>query len=407
MAANGTGARLKEWAAILIMLSSAPSLSLIFTVTPPVMPMMAAHFGPGGRPAIVIPWLGLEIDSVLFAQLITGMPSAGLILGGPLTGLLIDRLGVRRVMIGGAAVYAFLGSAGLYIDNAALLLASRFVLGFAAIAFAASTIALIGARFTDAARARMVSYRQFVGSVGGIAATLIAGQIGEFGWHAPFALFLVVFLLVPIALWAVPAMPPLARADRGAAESLRFLWPTFALVAGLAVVMMMNATQVPFLLRDIGISTPASISRVTVMGSVTSMLGSLTYSLLGPKLGTRANYSLIAAALGVGVMAVGLSHDALSARIGVGLAGLGAGYLNPHFGRFVLDRAPPAARGRAVGLYFSAIYLGDLMNPFVVRPIANLIGIHQAFLAFGAIIAVTALQIVVPGRPAPMKERKA
>ena len=41
-----------------IMLSSAPSLALIFTVTPPVMPIMAAHFGPNGQPAIVIPWLG-------------------------------------------------------------------------------------------------------------------------------------------------------------------------------------------------------------------------------------------------------------------------------------------------------------------------------------------------------------
>ena len=408
MAAGSSSARLREWAAILIMLSSAPSLALIFTVTPPIMPLMAAHFGPDGRPAIVIPWLGLEIDSVLFAQLITGMPSAGLILGGPLTGFLVDRLGMRKVMIGGAAAYAFLGSAGLYIDNAAWLLASRFVLGFAAIAFAASTIALIGARFTDAARARMVSYRQFVGGVGGVLATTVAGQIGEFGWHLPFAIFLVVFLLVPVAAWAVPETAPLARgAKRRDDESLRFLWPMFALVAGLAVVMMMNATQVPFLLKDIGISTPAGISRVTVVGSLMSMLGSLVYSIVGPKIGVRGNYSIIAALLGLGVMAVGLSHDVLTARIGVGLAALGAGYLNPHFGRLVLDRAPPAARGRAVGLNFSAIYFGDLMNPFVVRPFAQLVGIHNAFLVFGGVVALSALQIAVPARWAPLKERKA
>ena len=110
----------------------------------------------------------------------------------------------------------------------------------------------------------------------------------------------------------------------------------------------------------------------------------------------RWNYSLIAAGLGFGVVIIGLSHDAAITRIGVGLTGLGAGYMNPHFGRLVLDRAPAAARGRAVGLNFSSIYFGDLMNPFIVRPLAGMIGIHRAFLIVGAIVAASALQIVAP-----------
>jgi MFS family permease len=390
------------------MLSSAPSLALIFTVTPPVMPMMAAHFGPNGQPAIAIPWLGFGIDSVMFAQLITGFPSAGLILGGAPTGFLIDRLGARKVLIGAAVIYGFLGSAGLYIDNAALLLGSRFLLGFAAIGFAASTIALIGEHFVEAGRARMVSYRQFAGGVGGMAATLTAGYLGEFGWHAPFGLFLAVFALVPIAMWAIPETPSAARAEkRRDAEPISFLFPTFALVAGLAVVMMMNATQVPFLLKEIGISGPAAISHVTVMGSLTGMAGALIYSEVGPKMNARRNYSIIAAILGAGVIVVGLSHDAMLARVGVGLAGFGAGYLVPHFGRWVLDHAPAAARGRAVGIYFSMVYFGDLMNPFVVRPFAAIVGLHQAFLILGGIVAASALQILVPVRAAVPKEREA
>jgi MFS family permease len=253
-----------------------------------------------------------------------------------------------------------------------------------------------------------VSYRQFAGSIGGVVAALTAGHLGEFGWHAPFALFLAVFMLVPIAVWAIPATPPLMRAvKRGDAESIRFLFPTFALVGGLAVVMMMNATQVPFLLKDIGISGPAAISHVTVMGSLMGMAGSLIYSVIGPKVNARCNYSLIAAVLGTGVMIVGLSHDAMLARVGVGLAGFGAGYLIPHFGRWVLDHAPAAARGRAVGLYFSAVYFGDLMNPFVVRPFAAVVGLHEAFLILGGIVAASALQIAIPVRAGVPKEREA
>ena len=73
----------------------------------------------------------------------------------------------------------------------------------------------------------------------------------------------------------------------------------------------------------------------------------------------------------------------------------------PHFARTVLNLAPPAARGRAVGLNFFFTYLGDFLNPVAVHPLALAIGIHRAFLLIGAITAATALQIVVPFRSRP------
>ncbi len=98
---------------------------------------------------------GLHIDGPFFGQLIATMPSFGLIVGGAPTGWLIDRLGIRRVLIGALLMFALFGSAGLYIEDPALLLLSRFGLGFAAVAVGAATISLLGARFAGAARARI------------------------------------------------------------------------------------------------------------------------------------------------------------------------------------------------------------------------------------------------------------
>jgi MFS family permease len=364
----------------------------------PVLPLIAGHFAAAGP--IEIPGLGIAIDPPLFAQLIATLPSIGLMLGGGPTGLAIDRFGARNVLVAALLAFAVFGSAGLYVENPGLLLASRFALGFAAVGCGSATIWLIGQRFSDRGRARALSYRNLLGGVGGFASTLAAGQAAaRFGWHGAFGLYLMALPIVPLALLALPSLPAGRVRERNAPrDSLRHLWPIFVLVAALAVVMMMNTTQLSFLLAENGLSSPAAQARVMSVGSIAVMAGSLVYAQIGPLLGLRWNYSLISAALGLGIATTGLSHGALVAIIGAGLTGFGAGMMVPHFTRLVLDRAPAAARGRAVGLNYSALYLGDLLNPLLVHPLAVAIGIHRAFLLIGATVAATALRIVIPGR---------
>jgi len=400
MDSRTTQGALRDWIAILVMLSSAPTLALIFTAMSPVLPLIARHFSASGPP-IVIPALGLTVDGALFAQLIATLPSIGLMLGGGPTGLAIDRFGARSVLIAALLAFALVGSAGAYVESALLLLASRFALGFAAVGCGSATIWLIGARFSDHGRARALSFRNLAGGVGGLVSTIAAGLVGSrFGWHGAFGLYLLPLAIIPFALLSLPAYTPASRGSQIEApkDSLRHLWPIFFMVLALAVVMMMNTTQFSFLLTDNGIVSPKDQSHVMVVGSMTVMAGSLGYALIGPRLSLRWNYSLIAGALGLGVATSGLSHDALVASIGGGLTGFGAGMSVPHFTRLVLERAPAAARGRAVGLNYSALYLGDFLNPVIVHPLAVAIGIHQAFRLIGGVVAATALQVVLPRR---------
>jgi MFS family permease len=128
------------------------------------------------------------------------------------------------------------------------------------------------------------------------------------------------------------------------------------------------------------------------------MIGSLLYSELGPKVGFSLNYSISALLLGLGVMTVGLSHGPVVAAMGGALTGAGSGWLIPHLARTILARTPPSARGRAVGFFYFAIYLGDLINPLVIRPISLQLGLHRTFFIMGSIVALSALQIVLPRR---------
>ena len=95
-------------------------------------------------------------------------------------------------------------------------------------------------------------------------------------------------------------------------------------------------------------------------------------------------------------------REAAVAAMGGGLTGAGAGWLIPHLSRTILARTPASARGRAVGFFFFAIYLGDLINPIVIRPIALQLGLHRTFFIIGGIVAVSALQIVLPSPESAM-----
>jgi MFS family permease len=390
----------RDWIGIFVMLSSAPTLGLMFTAMSPALLLIARQFGAAGPP-IAIPALGIEIDSSLFAQLVSTLPSAGLMIGSAPAGWAIDRWGARVVLVWSLVAFAIFGSAGAYIENAVLLLASRFALGFAAIGCGAATIWMIGTRFDDRQRAWTLSARNILAGVSGYLSSIAAGHAAAaYGWHAVFGLYLAPLLIIPLALFALQPAPAVRSGPRSVVPMppLGRLWLVFMLILALAVVMMMNVTQLPFLLKENGITDPKALGGLAAVGSAMGMAGSLVYALIGPRLSLRWNYSLIALTLGAGVAIIGLSHELVMAEIGAWTAGFSAGLLVPHFIRLVLNMAPPAARGRAVGLAFAFLYFGDLLNPLVVHPLAMAIGIHQAFQLLGAAVAVTALQILVPLR---------
>ena len=63
----------------------------------------------------------------------------------------------------------------------------------------------------------------------------------------------------------------------------------------------------------------------------------------------------------------------------------------PQANLMVMNRAPPAARGRALGVMTSAIYLGEFLNPILVAPLTRIVGIQGAFLAVGVMLALADL----------------
>jgi hypothetical protein len=65
----------------------------------------------------------------------------------------------------------------------------------------------------------------------------------------------------------------------------------------------------------------------------------------------------------------------------------------------VLDRAAAAVRSRALGLAYSAVFLGDFLNPFVIAPISAALGLAGAFRTIAALLCVVLVATLLRRRP--------
>ena len=364
-------------ATLVAMMSGAAAVGMTFTAMPPILPQLAEHFGGGGKGEVI-------------SQITMTMPGIGLALGGTAAAWLIGRLGGRLLLLSALLLYGLAGSVGLFADHVVTLYVSRLLVGFSAANVMTCCNFFIGEFFADQRRGRMISAATAVGGTLATLATLASGAMGEAGgWREPFLLYpLAATPLFLLALTLPKGEVPAAAPDEARERVLPLLWPIYLLVAALYVVLMMTSTQMSFLLRANGITSPQVIGNIISMAYGFLIVGAVLYGVVQGKLGARRTFEVGLLLLALGIGPLGFVEGAWAAGVCAALKGLGSGMLNAGFIHMVLNAAPAHLRGRAIGLMLTAQYLGDFANPIVVAPIRFLFGIHGAFIAFGAALLV-------------------
>ena len=375
--------RARNWLLSLTLGASGCLIGLIFSAVAPVLPALAAHFGGGAGGAFS-------------AQLLMAVSTLGIIAGASPAGWLVERRGGRAVLLGSLALYTLCGTAALYLDGKAALLASRFVLGLATGGIVTASVVMIGQRFDAAARARFLGYANVAGAVAGVAGGLLAGVLGSaWDWRAPFALYGLGLVLLLSGLGAARlAAPPRSSEPeprQAGWSGMTTLWPIYPAVLCAYVVVFMTTTQVSFLLAANGTSDPAVVGMILSGASLLTGLGAWCYGRVAPRLGRGHLLALALFLLGAGCAVMGWWTRPAFTFIGCCLTGLGGGLLNVHFPVLLMERAPLPVRGRALGLLYTVQFLGDFVNPFVIYPLRAALGIEGAFIAVGGLMFLGAV----------------
>jgi MFS family permease len=375
--ATGTPlSRLQTWLAIVVMLSGTTFVALVVTAVAPIMHKLSEHFGQGAHGN----WLAYGVATV---------PSIGIAIGGPLTGLAIERMGSRNFLLTTLVIFGLSGGAGLVIDDVRLLIATRFILGFSAAGAVTGTLIMIGEYFSPEMRIRILSYQGAIGAIAALAIILGSGQLADWaGWRAPFALYLFAFVIFIATLVAIPKRPAGPRTAASAAglggwSALAAIWAPLIVVVALFVGSFMPTLQVSFLLKDLGVLKPSNQSLVIAAGSIMVSIGSALYGPLRLRFSDAWMLRLCSLSIGAGIVVSGFAHEALQVAAGCAISGLGTGLLNPQVNNMLLSRTAVEARGRAVGLGYTARYVGDFLNPVIVGPLAAIAGLSIAFVILG------------------------
>ncbi len=339
-------------------------------------------------------------DPTFTAQIIVVAAPFGLAIGGFFAGWVVKKLGIRRTMFLGLAAAAVFGTAQVWVPSLRGLLLSRVLLGMSLICTDVALTTLIGARFVGKWRARLMGFRQAIGSVGTVLTMLLSGQlVKHYDWRVPGFMFLLpaIFLLLAVFTFTKPINLLEEKPDEARAQE-RFnilqIWPIYALALVMTICHAMPSFQMPFLLKEMNITDPGMISVVPALSAFIGILTALVFGLIYARIG-RMTFVVSSVAMGLGFIGMGLA-PAFGVILGfVVLEGIGAGMTIPYFATRTLDRITLAQRSRAMGYMMSAVFIGHVLNPFVLKPIRNALGVHGAFMVIGGFLVVAGVVLTI------------
>ena len=324
----------------------------------PALPAMQAHFADQPNAALL----------VKLALTIVGLAIA---LSAPLSGILADRFGRRPVLIGSLILYAIGGASGLIVSSLGALLAGRVILGLAVAGTMTASGALINDLFSGPARGKFLSQQAAFTSFGGAVLLPLGGILAGVGWRAPFAIYFVALLMLPL-VFRLPKGVPAAAASSEAEGKPG--WAAIGLVYALALIYMtifyLMPAQGPFLLQFLG-AKPAATGLLLGVFTLVAAITSLTYSRFSGRFDPRRVVALGFGLLAGGEIIVSQAGSIAAVVPGLIVAGLGGGLVIPNLYTWLADITPASWRGRIVAGMSSAIFLGQFLSPLILAAPAD------------------------------------
>lgn len=342
-----------------------------------------------------LPQLFQQFSSVpnfqLLVPMIITVPSLCVALFSGFMGAIADRWGRRKLLLAALFAFALLGLAPMLFDSLLLIVASRVIVGLAEAAILTVGNALMGDYFEGEQRQKWLGYQNMFAPLIGSAILLSGGFLAGIHWRYPFLLYLSGFAVLALA-WRVCWEPvKAASASARAPAAAPFPWRASLLVCGVTVlfslVFFVQAVQHGRIFGDMGVASPERISVLATIASLGTVLGGYLFK-------RYANFTVtlwMAIVLGFyGVSYIGVAW-APSLATGLPLDALGqvgGGLMLPVLVTWALRHYGFEHRGRGMGLWGGAFFLGQFLSP----PMLTLIGgFGLSFLGSVAVVGAVCL----------------
>ncbi|MFD3329522.1 MFS transporter [Streptomyces sp. NPDC058701] len=378
--------------AVLLMAGSClPVLGAVLLA--PVLPRIRDHFES-------VPGSGALVPLVLT------IPALSIALLAPFAGVLVDRLGRKRLLVVATVMYAVFGTAPLWLESLDGILASRFLVGIAEAAIMTACTTLIGDYYSGEIRDRYLALQTMCASVSATFFFVLGGVLGSANWRAPFWLYAVGLLIAPAMARALPTATPGSQSDVAHASPVKRPFPVRRM-AGICVLTVFGAVvfytvpvEMAFLLDGLDVNSTGAIGAVTAAASAATVLGSIVFT----RLPARRRQSLPAffSICATGFLLMGSAQSLPLLVTGAVVNCVGTGLLLPALVTRAMSGLGFSDRGRGMGLWTAAFFLGEFLCPLVLlggQKAAGSLAMAVALLALLTALVSAALATLTRRRP--------
>jgi len=332
----------------------------------------------------------------LAVKLLIGIAGGAMVIGAPLTGFLSDRLGLKRILILNYLLFTLAGTAGMYLDNIYALVVSRFFLGVAASGAVTASIIIINKRLPLKSRPTWLGAYIAAAALSPIILQPAAGLLAELNWHWAFGVYLIGLPLTILSfIFSNASADTLAKDGTDQDQPILNWFPFRFAILGLIMgcIVFLPLIYTPYLLNEMGITSPTMIAMVLVGDTVTCAAMAFMFGLSRRYLSERAAIAIAFAATSVAGIVVALAPTYLAVMAGMAIAGIGVGWFMPSLMSIVGARVKPHQQGRAAGLVKAANYLATPLCVLSSEPLFQIFG-ARAPIALSSILSLLLLGLV-------------
>jgi MFS family permease len=319
-----------------------------------------------------------------------------------IAGRIVDRVGRKRLLVSALVVYAFVGTAPLWLPTLQLIVVSRVLLGLTEAAIMTCCTTLLADYFHGSRRERYFGLQVVYTTVGATIFFGLGGALGAADWRTPFWLYLVSLPLAVAAAKLIWQPAPRAQAAARTEKLPPLPWrqlgaPVLVTLLG-GLIFYVLIVELSFKLDSIGVESTATIGAASAIASLGTAIGAFLFGRLAT-FGPAVLVPLAFALSGVGILGLGLADAVPVVIASAVITGFGNGLLLPSLLTWALSPLGFEQRGRGTGVWTSALFIGQFVCPLVVLALTGAIGTLSSALVVLGVVSLAAAVAVRAIRP--------
>ncbi len=350
----------------------------------PSLPAMEAHFA------------GID-NADFWVKLVLTVPALFIVVGSPIAGQMVDKIGRKPLLLGSAILYGLAGSSGVWLNSVFAILAGRAFLGLAVAGVMVSATTLIADYYQGEARANFMGLQAAFMGFGGVLFLSVGGFVADLSWRFPFLIYLFSWLLVPTILSALYEpdseldVSP-TSADAVSAANVSFPVRLLVLIYGATFLQMLAfyliPVQMPFYLQQLTGASASQTGLAIAFSTLFSAFASMNYGNLKKRFSFISILAFAFGLMGIGYIGIGLVSSYSLMLLVLAPIGIGLGLIMPNLNVWASNEVPSALRGRALSGLTTFMFLGQFLSPIVSQPVTSAFGLTATYGLTGVLLAV-------------------